>query len=84
MAKQMFLALFIITSSFVKVQTERKTLTYGKLHPAISRGKIKILSNYHHHRMKRLFIPQCFRYKCVEMYLRYFILFIYFVLFCDQ
>ena len=39
MAKKMFLALFIITSSFVKVQTERRTLTYGKLHPAISRGK---------------------------------------------
>lgn len=61
MAKKMSLALFIITSSFVKVQTERTTLAYGKLHPAISRGImmqqihiiehafLKILSNYHHH-----------------------------------
>ena len=45
MAKKMFLALFIITSSFVKVQTERRTLTYGKLHPAISRG---IINRYIH------------------------------------
>ena len=37
MAKKMFFVLFTITLSFVKVQTERRTLTYGKLHPANSR-----------------------------------------------
>ena len=37
MAKKMFFVLFIITLRFVKVQTERRILTYGKLHPANSR-----------------------------------------------